>query len=396
METYFRWDWYGVGKLERGILMETKFAPAERDPAEKVINQGGIVEALPLIREIFNAVPNVLAILNSKRQIVFANRALLQFMEIDDPRRILGRRPGEALKCSHSGETEGGCGTTESCRMCGMVNAILSAQNGAASTQECRILREDDGSALDLRIQTTPFQVKGTPFTVLAVENIADEKRRKVLERIFYGGLLGTAQELRSDAEQMYMGSIENLEDRRAAIFAGSEKLVADINGQRILTAAEAGELKPRPSQFSALKLANEIIAAFQDRATLAGITLRLDPKSEDTQFVSERTLLKLVLTHLVTNAMEACTKIGDTVTLGCRIGRNSVEIFVHNPGEVADDVALQIFQRSFSTKGKGRGIGTYAVKLLTERYLKGKVIFTTSPGGGTTFRVACPRVLAV
>lgn len=34
--------------------------------------------------------------------------------------------------------------------------------------------------------------------------------------------------------------------------------------------------------------------------------------------------------------------------------------------------VQLQIFNRSFSTKGKGRGTGTYSMKLLTKRYLKG------------------------
>ena len=36
------------------------------------------------------------------------------------------------------------------------------------------------------------------------------------------------------------------------------------------------------------------------------------------------------------------------------------------------DEVKAQIFERSFSTKGRGRGIGTYSIKLLTERYLEG------------------------
>jgi sensor histidine kinase regulating citrate/malate metabolism len=49
-------------------------------------------------------------------------------------------------------------------------------------------------------------------------------------------------------------------------------------------------------------------------------------------------------------------------------------------------EVQLQIFQRSFSTKGKGRGVGTYSMKLLTERYLGGKLAFTSAAGEGTTF----------
>jgi sensor histidine kinase regulating citrate/malate metabolism len=44
------------------------------------------------------------------------------------------------------------------------------------------------------------------------------------------------------------------------------------------------------------------------------------------------------------------------------------------------------LFRRSFSTKGRGRGIGTYSMKLLGEKYLKGRVWFTSSPNAGTTF----------
>jgi len=54
--------------------------------------------------------------------------------------------------------------------------------------------------------------------------------------------------------------------------------------------------------------------------------------------------------------------------------------------------VQLQMFQPSFSTKGaKGRGIGSYSVKLLTEKYLQGKVWFVSREPEGTTFFVALP-----
>lgn len=42
----------------------------------------------------------------------------------------------------------------------------------------------------------------------------------------------------------------------------------------------------------------------------------------------------------------------------------------------------LRIFQRSFSTKGaKGRGLGTYSMKLFGETYLGGQVSFRSSAG---------------
>ncbi len=52
------------------------------------------------------------------------------------------------------------------------------------------------------------------------------------------------------------------------------------------------------------------------------------------------------------------------------------------------------MFQRSFTTKGEGRGLGTYSMKLLSERYLNGRVEFTSSPEHGTTFTAVYPVTL--
>ena len=58
------------------------------------------------------------------------------------------------------------------------------------------------------------------------------------------------------------------------------------------------------------------------------------------------------------------------------------------SPGCMPANVQLQMFQRSFSTKGRGRGLGTYSVKLLTEKYLQGRIAFTSTSEAGTTFAV--------
>jgi sensor histidine kinase regulating citrate/malate metabolism len=48
----------------------------------------------------------------------------------------------------------------------------------------------------------------------------------------------------------------------------------------------------------------------------------------------------------------------------------------------------MQLFQRSFSTKGQSRGIGSYSIKLLTENYLKGKVSFISNENDRTVFSI--------
>ena len=62
-----------------------------------------------------------------------------------------------------------------------------------------------------------------------------------------------------------------------------------------------------------------------------------------------------------------------------------------HNRGVMPPEVQRQVFKRSFSTKGAGRGLGTYSMRLLTERYLCGEVSFTSHPTAGTTFVAVIP-----
>ena len=66
---------------------------------------------------------------------------------------------------------------------------------------------------------------------------------------------------------------------------------------------------------------------------------------------------------------------------------------FVHNDEAIPREVQARIFQRSFSTKAqRGRGLGTYSMKLFGERYLGGEVSFTSTPEAGTEFAIVLPR----
>ena len=63
----------------------------------------------------------------------------------------------------------------------------------------------------------------------------------------------------------------------------------------------------------------------------------------------------------------------------------------MHNNNYIPEDIQMQIFHRSFSTKESGRGLGTYSMRLVGENYLKGKVYFTSDKLKGTTFLIDLP-----
>ncbi len=118
-----------------------------------------------------------------------------------------------------------------------------------------------------------------------------------------------------------------------------------------------------------------------------------IHPGAEEFTFSSDETLLMRVIGNMTKNALEAI-KSGETITLSCSKKDDKIRFSVQNPGEMPQEAKLQVFQRSFSTKGSGRGLGTYSIKLLGEQYLNGKVGFTSSSEEGTIFFGDFPEAL--
>jgi signal transduction histidine kinase len=105
----------------------------------------------------------------------------------------------------------------------------------------------------------------------------------------------------------------------------------------------------------------------------------------------TDRALLGRVLVNMARNALEA-TPPGGTVRLRSEEEPESgaLRFSVENPGAMPAAVQARVFQRSFSTKGRGRGLGTYGMKLIGERYLCGAVWFDSGPET-TTFSIRVP-----
>jgi signal transduction histidine kinase len=339
--------------------------------------------------------PESAVILNKQRQILFANDKLAALLGC---RResLIGLRHGEALDCIHAADHPGGCGTTRFCRYCGAVNAVVNSQRSAApDVQECRIQRHvDDGTAaLDLRVWATPVTVDGESFTVFAVRDTTDEKRRQVLERLFFHDTLNAVAGLTAILDMWPEPSGEAALELSQMAREYAEELAETIQSQRDLAAAECGDLHVNPETLGAADVLNRLRAIYSRHSTAEGKSVVVRTVAEDDIFVSDKALLARVLGNLVKNALEASVP-GQTVTLSFQNDEGPT-FRVHNESVMPEEVQARMFQRSFSTKsGTGRGVGAYSVKLLTENYLKGTVEFRSTPTDGTTFTVRLPQSL--
>jgi C4-dicarboxylate-specific signal transduction histidine kinase len=116
--------------------------------------------------------------------------------------------------------------------------------------------------------------------------------------------------------------------------------------------------------------------------------TIRVE--TQELRLHTDSTILKRVVINMLKNALEASNG-EETICAGCHHRGDRAVVWVRNRGVIPEAVQFQLFQRFFSTKGKGRGIGTYSMKLLTERYLGGEVAFSSDTQKGTEFRALLP-----
>lgn len=376
----------------------THFAPALRSTSDQIKKDNEFVGSLKFISEIFGSMSVIGAIIDSNRQIIYANNDLLALFGLDTIDDILGKRIGEVISCIHSEEEPFGCGTSKSCTYCGAVNAILESQtSGSKSTKECRISSYVNGNLLcwDLNVTSLPINLSENQYYVFTIQDISHEKRRSALEKIFFhdllnsaGGLNGLLTILKDGSSPEETHELINLSEE------ASRDILDEIMTHRQIRAAENGDLQVKTEYINSIELLDSCVGRIRSHEVGQNKEVIIAENSSNINFETDRILLQRIIMNLIKNALEATKKRGSVVT-GVNDEGEKIIFWVKNDEVIPLDVQMQLFQRSFSTKGQNRGIGTYSIKLLTENYLKGRVSFISNETVGTTFSVELNKVFS-
>ncbi|MFP4392526.1 MAG: ATP-binding protein [Desulfohalobiaceae bacterium] len=373
-------------KLGKGPAIDHK-----RDTKELLQRQLHLLQTKEHLQQLLDALPQMAMILNNKRQLVMASQTLQNLLH--ENREILGKRPGELLNCVHAGHGDQGCGSTSFCRFCGAFQALVQSLQGQTWQEECRLLRKkgQETEALDLAVCASPLQIEGHEFILVYLTDISQQKRKQALERIFFHDLLNAAGGIQSVLE-LLQDEVQGQQGQELSSLAlqQARKVIDEIQTQKQLMAAENRTLELNKQQVYSQDVLRRLQLSFMHRMEYEGIQIELDSQSGQGLLSTDPVLLERVLGNMLKNALEA-SKPGDKVWLGAQTQDSELVFWVHNPGYIPEKVQTQLFKRSYSTKGKGRGLGTYSIRLLGEDYLKGRVWFDSDPKSGTTFYFGLP-----
>ena len=381
----------GEHQIGSARVVDTYFAPAARVSAETLAKQVAAVIDHPVIRTVLESFCGQVLVLNQYRQILAGSPEFRDALSACGIDHYLGMRPGEALGCEHASEGPGGCGTSMACRHCGAVLAILMAQCCLGPTyEECWISmrRKNRIESAEFRAKATPLRLEDTDIVVLALHDISDQKRRRVLENTFLHDARNLLAGIMNWSDVLQQ---ENPDEATASIAAMARQMRDLFSEHAALYQAEKGELVAQKAPIDLPALARLLSERFSGHPSGEGKTLLVRFPEGAPPLHSDEAILSRILSNMVTNALEA-SRPGATVSVHCELQPGRSLFAVHNPGIIPDDVAPRIFQRSFSTKTEpGHGLGTYSMRLLAEQYLGGKVSFTSSQDAGTTFSLVLP-----
>lgn len=376
-------------------VQDVKALSRDKYPLETIRSQKAVLEGNALLRFAMDAVPQMIMILNSKMQFVLGNQNLHQTLGIAEPDSVLGKRLGDILDCIHAYGSSEGCGTTQFCQFCGSFKALMNSQTGETKSEEYRIIQKagEHNIAMDLRVSSSPFTFQDWDFIFLHLTDISQEKRKQALERVFFHDILNSVGAIKGTLDVIAQDNVVQKEEEKEFVdlaLQQSRLVIEDIQTHKVLSAAEAYELQVNPSLVNSLELLKHSCFICSAHPEGQDRTVSIARAAEDLDFVTDYVLLGRVLGNMLKNALEASSP-GENVQTGCLVRNNRAVFWVKNAQVIPEEVQLQIFKRSFSTKGKGRGLGTHSIKLLTEEYLQGKVWFISDHKRGTIFYVALP-----
>jgi signal transduction histidine kinase len=177
-----------------------------------------------------------------------------------------------------------------------------------------------------------------------------------------------------------------SLKERLSDLVSESEKLESIVRDYETI-------LKTTPTMFRVEDL-NEIIRSvlpmIEKERNEKGVDFSLKLSGTPVRCMANRQLLRVVVLHLLTNALEAGPDKGEVIieTSG---DQNAVTLSVTDHGKgISPEERPQIFNLFYSTKKKKIGMGLPLVKQILEEH-KGNITIESEPGKATTFRIVFP-----
>jgi len=354
-----------------------------------------IINKNEFLLQSLNGLDIFILLLSANREIIFVNTALRKALNMTLP-DVIGKRPGDIFACKYSFNAHGGCGFGDKCVTCDIKNLIIQVVN-TGTTHEGNVSLVAMLNGLEL---TTNFSEKVTHLSIededvymVAFVDRTNEVEKYNLERVFFHDILNSASSVYNVIRLLRMENEKFHQDQDVIMLEAYMKSIIDeIEYQRNISQAERNFLKTKVSTFNIQELCKELVSLLHKDERFHRIPLKFESNINTDTIQTDKTLLSRIILNIVKNALEA-NKSFDPVNITLEHAESRYIISVHNTEVIPIEMQRNLLTKGHSSKGAGRGFGTYGSKLLLNKYLDGDLTFTSNNASGTFFYISLPKV---
>ncbi len=166
-----------------------------------------------------------------------------------------------------------------------------------------------------------------------------------------------------------------------------SQRINSLIN--QLLTSSERGKLRREDCDITGL--IRDVIRESKDRADLVKVRIDTDFECESFLYNCDPQKLKLAISNLVGNAIEAIEREDGAITVGVYTEDDYLFIYVEDNGKgMTDDVKESLFDPFFTGKDSGVGLGLTATQTIIAEHA-GEIEVESAADFGSTFTISLP-----
>jgi signal transduction histidine kinase len=194
--------------------------------------------------------------------------------------------------------------------------------------------------------------------------------------------------------ESMQDGKLQPTPERFATMRAEVQHLQHLVEDLRLLSLADAGELKLNLQLVAPGELLERVTAAYAQQAQERQIQLKGEVESGLPEVELDPERMEQVLGNLVSNALRYTTEGGE-IRLNAKQAEGSLTVSVEDNGSgIPSDILPHIFERSYrgdtSRSGNESGLGLAIAKSIVELH-RGTIQADSTPGEGSRFTILLP-----
>ncbi|MBD3337396.1 MAG: response regulator [Candidatus Eisenbacteria bacterium] len=355
---------------------------------------GEVIRDDPLVAALMSSVNGVVFILDHDWRIVAANLDRQPELRLSLPDAIAELSPGDILRCARCRGENGNGDPDADCPFCGEIASVLAGQESREEAERDFVLAVETPLGTRTRrlsARAIPVAVHSRELVVLCLYDAAARQLSQAYERILVeesAHVINRLQGLCAELRNLSGGDAGQAAKRMVPL---SETLLSRLRAEQALALAETNGFAVQREELRVCDFLDDLRLIMKEHPAAAGKHLNFQETPGDNRLTIDRSLLIQVIHQMLINALEASGP-DETIEVSFTVRGKRGVFSVHNPGRMGSDVKRRVFQRFYTTKeGKGRGLGTYIMKLLGEHYLQGEVSFVSDEETGTTFCLDLP-----